>query len=58
MTQPLLAGSARVDITPPLTIPYLGYEPRHALFEGMHDPLYARAVALDDNHNDNISGES
>jgi neutral ceramidase len=41
-----LAGSAKVDITPPLTIPYLGYEPRHALFQGVHDPLYARAVAL------------
>jgi hypothetical protein len=42
------AGSAKVNITPPLTIPYLGYEPRHAFFEGVHDPLYARAVALDD----------
>jgi hypothetical protein len=31
-----------------LTIPYLGYEPRHAFFEGVHDPLYGRAVALDD----------
>lgn len=41
-------GSARVEITPPLTIPYLGYEPRHAFFTGVHDPLYARAVALDD----------
>jgi hypothetical protein len=44
----LLSGSAKVDITPPLTIPYLGYEPRHAFFQGVHDPLYARAVALDD----------
>jgi neutral ceramidase len=42
-----LAGAAKVDITPPLTIPYLGYEPRHALFQGVHDLLYARAVALD-----------
>ncbi|MFN8492385.1 MAG: neutral/alkaline non-lysosomal ceramidase N-terminal domain-containing protein [Caldilineaceae bacterium] len=48
MLNSLLAGSAKVDITPPLTIPYLGYEPRHALFQGVHDPLYARAVALDD----------
>ncbi|MCX6046664.1 MAG: neutral/alkaline non-lysosomal ceramidase N-terminal domain-containing protein [Chloroflexi bacterium] len=48
MSNRLLAGSAKVDITPPLTIPYLGYEPRHALFQGVHDPLYARAVALDD----------
>src|SRR5262245_46898041 len=44
----LLAGSAKVNITPPLTIPYLGYEPRHAFFHGVHDPLYARAAALDD----------
>lgn len=48
MEPSLLAGSAKVDITPPLSIPYLGYEPRHAFFEGVHDPLYARAVALDD----------
>ncbi len=48
MSNSFLAGSAKVDITPPLTIPYLGYEPRHALFAGVHDPLYARAVALDD----------
>ncbi|CAN5635032.1 neutral/alkaline non-lysosomal ceramidase N-terminal domain-containing protein [soil metagenome] len=48
MSNRLLAGSAKVDITPPLSIPYLGYEPRHAFFQGVHDPLYARAVALDD----------
>lgn len=48
MSHPFQAGSSRVDITPPLTIPYLGYEPRHAFFQGVHDPLYARAVALDD----------
>jgi hypothetical protein len=34
MRNSLLAGTAKVDITPPLTIPYLGYEPRHALFQG------------------------
>ncbi|MCE7983680.1 MAG: hypothetical protein DYG89_21100 [Caldilinea sp. CFX5] len=48
MDQLLHAGTGRVDITPPLTIPYLGYEPRHAFFQGVHDPLFARAVALDD----------
>lgn len=48
MTRALQAGAAKVDITPPLTIPYLGYEPRHAFFEGVHDPLYARALAIDD----------
>jgi neutral ceramidase len=44
----LTAGAARVEITPPLTIPYLGYVPRHAFFEGVHDPLFARAVVVDD----------
>lgn len=48
METQLQAGSAKVYITPPLSIPYLGYEPRHAFFEGVHDPLYARALALDD----------
>ena len=48
MDKVLRAGTARVDITPPLTIPYLGYEPRHAFFRGVHDPLYARALAVDD----------
>lgn len=41
-------GSSRVEITPPLTIPYLGYEPRHAFFLGVHDPLYVRALAIGD----------
>src|SRR5262245_25932965 len=48
MDASLRAGTAKVDITPPLTIPSLGYEPRHAFFHGIHDPLHARAVALDD----------
>lgn len=39
-------GSARVDITPPLTIPYLGYVPRQSYFTGAHDPLYVRAVVF------------
>lgn len=43
----LQAGYARTDITPPLTIPYLGFVPRQAYFEGVHDPLYARALALE-----------
>lgn len=47
VTPTFQAGSAKANITPPLTIPYLGFEPRHALFHGVHDPLYARAVALD-----------
>ena len=48
MTSIFQAGTAKVDITPPLTIPYLGYEPRHDFFRGVHDPLYARALAVDD----------
>lgn len=44
----LTAGAACVEITPPLSIPYLGYAPRHAFFEGVHDPLFARAVVVDD----------
>lgn len=43
----LLAGYGRVEITPPLTIPYLGFVPRQAFFTGVHDPLYARALALE-----------
>ncbi|MGB9594747.1 MAG: neutral/alkaline non-lysosomal ceramidase N-terminal domain-containing protein [Candidatus Poribacteria bacterium] len=41
-------GSAKVDITPPLNIPYLAYLPRQGKFKGVHDPLYARALVLDD----------
>ncbi|MFH1572256.1 MAG: neutral/alkaline non-lysosomal ceramidase N-terminal domain-containing protein [Gemmatimonadota bacterium] len=48
MSSPLRAGTAAVDITPPLTIPYLGYAPRQARFEGVHDRLSARALVLDD----------
>lgn len=40
-------GSAKVDITPPLNIPYLAYLPRQGKFKGVHDPLYARALVLD-----------
>jgi neutral ceramidase len=43
----LLAGSAKVNITPPLSIPYLGYVPRQGKFRGVHDPLFARALVLD-----------
>lgn len=43
----LLAGSAKVNITPPLSIPYLGYVPRQGKFRGVHDQLFARALVLD-----------
>ena len=46
--KPLSIGSASVDITPPLTIPYLGFVPRQTYFEGVHDPLYAKALVAAD----------
>jgi neutral ceramidase len=42
----LLAGCAKVDITPPLHVPYLGFDPRQDTFEGVHDPLFARAAVF------------
>lgn len=40
-------GSSKVDITPPLNIPYLGFLPRQGRFKGVHDPLYAKAIVFD-----------
>lgn len=39
-------GSAAADITPPLTVPYLAWDPRHQPFAGVHDRLRARAVVI------------
>src|SRR5688572_26262481 len=45
--EPLLAGAARVDITPPLGLPMWGYSARRdAPSVGVLDPLQARAVVL------------
>lgn len=60
----LLAGAARIDITPPPGQPMAGYPPlkqvaggpqdtadyigREGVALGTHDPLYARALVLDD----------
>ena len=44
----LYAGTSRIEITPPLSVPYLGYVPRQAYFEGVHDPLHARALVVSD----------
>lgn len=41
-------GAAKVAITPPLAIPYLSLVPRQTPFQGIHDPLYARALVCDD----------
>jgi len=42
------AGSSRVEITPPKGIPMGGYIERTEPAEGVHDPLFARALVLDD----------
>ena len=47
MPTTLLAGSAKVDITPPLSIPHLAYVPRQEKFKNVHDPLFARAVVFE-----------
>ncbi len=44
---PLQAGAARIDITPPLGSELQGhFEPR--VSDAVHDPLYAKAIVLDD----------
>ncbi|HUT35477.1 MAG TPA: hypothetical protein VNE39_18460 [Planctomycetota bacterium] len=42
------AGSARVEITPPKGLPMGGFPERTDPSEGVHDPLFARALVLDD----------
>ncbi len=42
-----LIGSAKTEITPPLHIPELGFIPRQHRFKGVHDPLFAKALALE-----------
>ena len=42
----LRAGVAKVDITPPVGIPMGGFAARPARSQGIHDPLYAKALAL------------
>jgi len=45
----LRAGAARADVTPPIGGPLYGYGARgDAVSTGVHDPLYARALVLDD----------
>ncbi|GGD56338.1 hypothetical protein [Paenibacillus nasutitermitis] len=41
-------GTFSVEITPPITIPYLAGDPRHSYFTGVHDPLYACAAVISD----------
>lgn len=39
-------GEAKLDVTPPLATHYLSFHPRTTAFEGVHDRLYARAMAF------------
>jgi len=43
----LSAGIARVDITPDIPVMLYGYASRKTLSEGIHDHLFARAVAFE-----------
>src|SRR5262245_31402848 len=46
----LRAGAARVDITPAAdaALPMAGYAGRTEGFRGIHDPVFVRAIVLDD----------
>jgi neutral ceramidase len=44
------AGAGKVEITPPRDVPYLGFEPRHSPFSGIHDPLFVRSVVISNGH--------
>ncbi|MDO8617214.1 MAG: neutral/alkaline non-lysosomal ceramidase N-terminal domain-containing protein [Dehalococcoidia bacterium] len=47
---PLLAGAATADITPPVGGLMDGYGSRREGSQGVHDPLMASALVLDDSH--------
>lgn len=47
---PLLAGTAAIDVTPPLGIKLAGFASRDHGAEALHDPLYSKALVLDDGH--------
>jgi len=44
------AGAARIEITPPkdARLAIAGYEESSQIYEGIHDPLYVRALVVDD----------
>lgn len=46
----LKGGTAKVDITPPVGAWLSGYGSRNKPSEGILDPLYAKALVLDDGH--------
>src|SRR5512133_1637916 len=43
------AGTAKIDITPEIPVMLYGYASRKSPSEGVHDHLYARAVAFENN---------
>jgi neutral ceramidase len=45
----LRAGLARIEITPDIPVMLYGYASRKTPSEGVHDPLYARAVVFENN---------
>lgn len=48
MTTALRAGAARVEITPPIGVDLTGFIARENPCTGVRDPLYARALVVDD----------
>jgi len=48
MAAQLTAGTAAIDVTPPLNTNMGGYASRDHGAEGIHDPLFAKALALSD----------
>ena len=43
----LKVGTAQIDVTPPPNVPMAGYAARKTGSRGVHDPLFARALAVD-----------
>jgi hypothetical protein len=41
-------GAGKVEITPPLDVPYLSFAPRHSPFVAVHDPLFVRSAVISD----------